>query len=110
MTRFIAAALSLALLSGCAATLTLRNERPGTVKDVLVKVGPQSYSVPELAAGAENVTELKVKPGGDLNVNYTAEDGRTNYTSGKTPWKSGESGKWLLRLNKASLLTVERQK
>lgn len=103
-------ALLLPLLAGCAATLTLRNERGGPVKNIEVKADGQSYQVAELAPGAEHVRKLKIRDGGDLNVNYTDEAGRANFTSSKEPLKKGDSRKWLLRLNPQTLLSTEIQK
>lgn len=108
--KLIHALLLLPLLSGCAATLTLRNDRPGPVKNVLVRAAGTEYSVSELASGAQHVQSLKVKAGGDLAVNYVDEDGRTQYTSSKMPLLKGDSRKWLLILDKKTLLSTEIQK
>lgn len=110
LTRSLLATAAIVLLSGCAATLTVRNERPGTVKNVQVIAGDLRYEVPELAAGAEDVRQVKVKKAADLNVNYTDENGRSNYTSAQEKLKKGDSRKWLLRLTPKELLKAEIQK
>lgn len=108
MTRLAPLALTAALLlGGCAATFTLRNDRPAPVRDVEVKAAGQGYTVPELAAGAQDVHKLKVKAGGDLNVNYTDEGGHRMYTSSREPLKPGDSRKWLLKLTPKTLLETE---
>lgn len=105
--RLYILALTLPLLAGCAATLTLRNERPGTVKNIEVKAAGQSYTVAELAAGASDERKLKIPAAGDLNVNYVDEKGRSNYTSSKLPLKKGDSRHWILRLTEKDLLEAE---
>lgn len=109
LTKLFAATATALLLGGCAATLTVRNERPGAVKNVQVVAGDLRYEVPELAAGAEDVRQVKVKKAADLNVNYTDENGRSNYTSARERLKKGDSRKWLLRLTSKGLLEAEIQ-
>lgn len=99
-----ACALALPLLSGCAATLTLRNQRSGPVKHVEVRIGQQSYKLDSLAPGASDERKLKIKAGGDLNINYVDAQGHTNYTSSKTPFKKGDSRHWIMDLNDKTLL------
>jgi hypothetical protein len=112
MTRatLLVGALSLTWLTSCAATLTLRNDRPGPVTDVVVKAAGTEYSVPVLNSGAQHVQKVKVKAGGDLNVNYRDEAGRMNYTSSKEPLKKGDTRKWLLLLDTQTLLNAAPEK
>lgn len=102
-----ACALALPLITGCAATLTLRNERSGPVKNVEVRIADQSYKVASLDSGASDERKLKITTGGDLNVNYVDAEGHTNYTSSKTPVKKGDSRHWIISLTDKTLLETQ---
>lgn len=106
----LTAALCLPLLAGCSATLTLRNDRPGPATDILVRAAGVEYAVPVLAPGAQHTQKVKVKQGGDLNVNYRDEAGRLNYTSAKEPLRKGDTRRWLLVLDPQTLLKAEPAK
>ena len=100
--------LSLALLlSACSATLTVRNDRPGPVKDIKVRVPGAEYTVPELAPGATHVQKVNVAAPGPLGLDYTDENGRLNINVGPVPLKKGDSRRWLLRLDPKAMMVME---
>lgn len=101
---------SCALLSACAAHVTIRNDRKTAVKNVEVKAGAVRYVVPQIEAGASDTHEIKVAEETSVGVNFTSEEGGLYYTASKTKLKKGDSRKLLLKITEQGNLETEDPK
>jgi hypothetical protein len=107
---FATLAASLAFTACAKLKLTVRNDRRTPVKNVEVRAGSVSYTLPELAPGASDSREMKANVEGNLAVNFVSSEGGLYYTSSTTLLKKGKGHDLILHVTEKGSLDTEEKK
>ena len=104
--------LPLILLAACARLeLKVVNCSGAPVKQIEIRSPAGNIVLPVLDEGASHIQVLKLKSGGDINVNYSNAQGQQLFTSSAISLRPGDSGFVLLSITaKGTLDSLDGRK
>ena len=107
--RYLLAAL-LPLLGCSGISMHLINDSGGVIKNVEIKAGAQSKTLPELAQGADHQMTLKPEKPLSIGVNYQNAQGQQYFTGSSVTLNPGEGGSIRLSVTAKGTLEAVRVK